>query len=229
MDNLLLAYETGIHLGDGNLYQTERMQRITYSGNLENERDFYKKILFKIIKKLFKTEPLYYERKTDNSVLLVINSKNIVEFKKEIGLTAGNKTNIKIPEFIKKDNELLKKCLSGIGDTDFSVSFKKNRKGIYVEPRMEMFCNSRNLAIDICDALRIFGFTFSFEETKRRNFDEFRIRMYGKKNLNKWIKEIGFRNPYILAKINFWKKFGYFVPKKNYAYYVRALSASTNG
>src|SRR3989344_7361365 len=143
MDKLLLAYETGIHLGDGNLYETKRMQRVTYSGNLENEKEFYKKSLFDILRKLFSVTPLYYERKTDNSVLLVINSKKIVEFKKGIGLAAGNKTNIKIPEFIKKDGKLLKQCLSGIGDTDFSVSFKKNRKGAYVEPRMEMFCNSR--------------------------------------------------------------------------------------
>ncbi len=229
MNKLLLAYETGIHLGDGNLYDVERTHRVTYSGNLENEKEFYQKILFEILQKLFNLIPLYYERKTDNSVLLVINSKKLVEFKKSIGLAAGNKTNIKMPEFIKKKNKLLKKCLSGIGDTDFSVSFKKNRKGVYVEPRMEMFCNSRNLAVDICNALRKFNFTFSFEETKRRNFNEFRIRMYGKRNLNKWIDEIGFKNTYILAKINFWKKFGYFVPKKNYSYYVRAISASTSG
>ncbi|MBI2579423.1 MAG: hypothetical protein HYW27_00800 [Candidatus Aenigmarchaeota archaeon] len=226
MDKHLLAYETGIHLGDGNLYETPRMQRITYSGNLENEREFYKEILFKILEKLFEVTPLYYERKTDNSVLLVINSKKLTEFKRGIGLAAGNKTKIKIPEFIKKEDELLKKCLMGIGDTDFSLSFKKNRKGIYTEPRMELFCNSRNLALDISSSLKKFGFTFSFEETKRRNFDEFRIRMYGKKNLEKWINEIGFRNPYILSKIEFWKKFGYFIPKKNYSYY---KSASASG
>ena len=227
MDELLLAYETGIHLGDGNLYETPRMQRMTYSGNLENEKDFYKKILFKILQDLFNVKPLYYERETDNSVLLVINSKTLVEFKKSIGLTAGNKTNIRIPEFIRNNGKLLKRCLSGLGDTDFSVSFKKNRKGAYVEPRMELFCNSRMLAKDISDALKKFEFTSSFEETKRRNFNEFRIRMYGKRNLEKWINEIGFKNPYILTKINFWKKFGYFVPRQNYSYYVRLLASAS--
>lgn len=227
MDMLLLAYETGLHLGDGNLYETARMQRVTYSGNLENEKEFYKKVLLEILQKLFDVRPLYYERKTDNSVLLVINSKALVEFKKSIGLAAGNKTNIRIPEFIRNKEELLKQCLSGLGDTDFSVSFKKNRKGVYTEPRMEMFCNSPDLAMDISNALGKFGFTFAFEKTERRGFREFRIRMYGKKNLEKWINEISFRNPYILAKIDFWKKFGYFVPKKNYSYYARLLASAS--
>lgn len=229
MDMLLLAYETGIHLGDGNLYETKRMQRVTYSGNLENEKEFYKKTLYAILKRLYKIKPLCYERKTDNSVLLVINSKSVVAFKKSIGLTAGNKVNIRIPEFILQDNHLLRQCLAGLGDTDFSVSFKKNRKGLYTEPRMEMFCNSKSLAADISSALKKFGFTFSFEETKRRNFNEFRIRLYGKGNLEKWLNCIGFKNPYILAKIKFWKTMGYFVPRKNYAYYVGFQSASPDG
>jgi intein/homing endonuclease len=199
-----------VNIGDGNLYKTKRMHRVTYSGNLTNEREFYLSVLKGIVSKLYDIEPLCYERKSDNTVLLIINSKNIVNFKIKIGLHTGNKKKIRIPKFIMKNDVLLKNCLKGLGDTDFSLSFKKNRKGIHTEPRLELFSQSKYLIKDVSDALKRFGFTFSTEHAKRRDFDEFRIRIYGKRNLENWIKHIGFLNPRINMKIAFWKKFDYF-------------------
>jgi len=227
MDDVL-AYEAGVFIGDGNLYVNERMNRVTYSGNLENEEDFYEKVLSSILKQAYGIQPRLYRRVSDNSVLLVINSKRIVQEKISIGFKAGNKREIRIPANIRDDDRCLKECLAGIGDTDFSLSFKKNRNGIYTEPRLELFTFSPNLAKDIQQALIKLGFRCSFEAKERRGYQEFRIRMYGKKNLERWIREIGFKNLYILAKLNFWKKFGYFVPKKNYAFYADK-SASPSG
>lgn len=225
----LEAYLVGVYLGDGNIYQNNRMNRITYSGNLKNEKEFYGKILSKIIEKVFRIKPRLYERERDNSILLIINSKRIIKRNIRLGFVPGNKKAVRIPRIIKENNNLLKNCLAGIGDTDFSISFKKDRKGIYKEPRMELFTYSPLLAKDVSISLKKFGFTFSFERKKRRGFEEFRIRIYGKRNLNKWIKEIGFRNSSKSIKIDFWKKFGYFVPKKSYTYYKYKLSASSSG
>lgn len=229
MNKMLLAYETGVHIGDGNLYKTKRMSRITYSGNLQNESEFYKKTLYRIIKELYKVNPLYYERKKDNTVLLIVNSKDVVNFKISLGLPSGKKRNIRIPGFIRNDKKLLIECLKGIGDTDFSLSFKKNRKGLYTEPRLELFSQSVNLIKDISNTLKTLGFTCSVEKGEHRTFNEFRLRIYGKRNLRNWISKIGFQNPYIIAKISLWKKLGYFIPRKNYAYYVSILSASSSG
>lgn len=226
--NSVLAYETGVFIGDGNLYVNDRMNRVTYSGNLENEEEFYEKVLSSILEQAYGIQPRIYRRVSDNSVLLVINSKRIVQQKINIGFRPGNKREIRIPESIRNDDECLRKCLSGIGDTDFSLSFKKNRKGVHTEPRLELFTFSPNLAKDIQQALIKLGFSCSFETKERRGYQEFRIRMYGKKNLDKWLREIGFKNPYILAKLNFWRKFGYFVPRKNYTFYA-SKSASPSG
>lgn len=47
---VLLAYETGVHIGDGNLYlKKDRMYRVTYSGNLRNEKEYYRNVLRKIL------------------------------------------------------------------------------------------------------------------------------------------------------------------------------------
>jgi len=225
----LEAYLIGIYLGDGNIYQNNRMNRVTYSGNLKNEKEFYENILSKIIKDIFKISPILYKRKKDNSIILIVNSKKIIERKKRLGFVPGNKKYSRIPKIIRQNKNLLRNCLAGIGDTDFSISFKKNRKGIYTEPRMELFTYSPFLAKDVKNSLKELGFTSSFEEKIRREYIEYRIRMYGKRNLEKWMKEIGLKNSSKTVKIRFWKKFGYFIPRKNYNYYKTKLSTSSSG
>lgn len=227
MDRKLLAYETGVHIGDGNLYITRRMARLTYSGDLRNEKRFYTYILSKSLQKLYGIRPLYYERKSDNTVLLIINSKRIAELKTRFGLTSGSKKEIRIPAWIRNDRKLLAACLRGLGDTDFSLSFKKNRKGKYTEPRLELYAQSQRLLKDVATALRVFGFTFSTETVHVGAYVGFRLRVYGKQNLDRWLKLIGFSNPYVAAKISFWKKRGYFIPRKNYSWY--CMSASPSG
>jgi hypothetical protein len=130
-----VAYEIGVHVGDGNMYSYNRTHRITYSGNLANEKKFCKEFLTKLIKRIYKVQPRYYERKTDNTVLLAINSKELVEFKnKFFELPIGTKDEIEIPKVIRKDAKLIKWFMRGLEDTDFSLSFKKDRKGLHSQP-----------------------------------------------------------------------------------------------
>jgi len=46
-----VAYEIGVHIGDGNMYSYGRTHRVTYCGNLKNEKKFYKEFLLKILEK----------------------------------------------------------------------------------------------------------------------------------------------------------------------------------
>ena len=126
-----LAYETGVHIGDGNLYSKNRTHKITYSGNLLNEETYYLEILKPLVEEIYEIKPKIHRRTEQNTILLVLNSKDVADFKiNTLNLPNGKKTHITIPEIIRKDPELLRECLKGIGDTDFSVSFKKNRRGI---------------------------------------------------------------------------------------------------
>lgn len=218
-----VAYDAGVQIGDGNMYLKNRTCRITYSGNLRNEKEFYKKILPKIIKKAYRVSPIYVERPEDNTVLLIVNSKDIVKFKsKVLKLPTGKKEMIQIPKVFFENSNLLKHCIRGIADTDMCLSFQKNRKELYTEPRLEIYIQSKKLANQFKKILKKFKFTFAFEE-KQGKYKGFMIRMYGRKNLFKWIKIFGFSNPWTNVKIKVWQKFGYFPIQKNYTNYLQML------
>jgi hypothetical protein len=220
----LVAYDVGVHIGDGNMYSNNRTFRITYSGNLTNEKEYYKNFLLNVIKKAYKhydVNPIYIERFEDNTVLIVVNSKELVEFKQKVfNLPCGPKDEIEIPKQILKDLNLLKWCMRGIGDTDVSLSFKKNKKGINTEPRLELYTKSEKLINNLKQVLTRFKFTFSIEE-KVGNYCGFMLRLYGKKNLENWLKTFGFSNPWIKLKIKIWKKLGYFPINKTYPELIR--------
>lgn len=59
-------------------------------------------------------------------------------------------------------------CLRGIGDTDFSLSFKKNKKGLYTEPRLELYSKSKLLISDIQRALLKLSFTCTVEKKNKK-------------------------------------------------------------
>ena len=221
-----LAYETGVHIGDGNLYSKNRTHKITYSGNLQNEETFYLEILKPLLEELFGVQPKVKRWEERNAILLVLNSKKVANFKiNELGLPNGKKTHIRIPKRIKENPILLTECLKGIGDTDLSVSFKKTRLGKYSEPRMDLFCRSIELADEIQDALISLQFTVSKKTKMRRGFLENRIRLHGKRNLELWLKTIGFVNPYRLAKIEVWRTFGEVRPHQSYHDYISSLAS----
>lgn len=210
-----VSYEVGVYVGDGNMYSYGRTHRVTYSGNLENEREFYKK-LSELFKKTFGLNVVYDERPEDNTVLIRINSKELLKFKNEVlKLPMGSKDEIGIPKQIMDNNQFVKRFIRGLGDTDFSLSFKKNRKGVHKEPRLEWYTKSERLSKQVEKILKKFGFTLSTDERKGK-YHGFLLRMYGKRNLELWLKTFGFSNDWTNLKIEFWKKFGYFEIRKSY-------------
>lgn len=102
--------------------------------------------------------------------------------------------------------------IRGLADADFSLTFKKNRKGVACEPRIEYFTNNKVLAKFVHKKLKELGFKPAFEDAFSHNrYKEYRIRMYGKAMLEKWMVCIGFQNPKHLRKIKLFKKLGFYV------------------
>lgn len=209
----LLAYEIGVHLGDGCLFVDEnhRTYRNEFSGDFENDNEFYSKIFPEIFEAVYGKKLKIYKKKNENTIIAVLNSKEIVQKKMSLGIPTGNKLKLeKVPDWIK--DSLIPHFVRGFADSDFSISFKKNRKRIHCEPRIELFTNNKVLAEFVFANLKNLNFNPSFEGTSRRGFKEFRIRLYGKKMLENWMDKIGFCNPKHLSKVYLFGKYGFVKP-----------------
>jgi len=194
----LLAYETGVHLGDGNLTSKEEWNlfRVTYAGNCLVDSKYFEYILPGIIRAVYGKEPRIYYPKGENTIIVVLNSKEVIRFKmKELGLPSGNKLQLKeFPRVLvqKYPADLLR----GLADTDFCVYLNKD------EPRIEgSFC-SPHFASEISRILVGLGIKHQVRALKSHSkYDEFRVTICGKKQLDLWMQKVGFYNPKHLDKI----------------------------
>lgn len=210
LNNELLAYETGVHIGDGSLQMIPGgTHSIRYYGNQEEDWIFVSGILPKVVKKLF-NKNVAAKRYPDKCVLAVC-SKAVATFKQNvIGLPKGDKIQIKgLPNFVKKDKKLLISCLRGIADTDFGFYFHNNGY-----PGMICTMNNKELIKDISKQLRKLGLNaktkFDVKRTRNGKVNtEHCIKLYGKKSIEKWMGTIGFWNPKHLTKYLLWKNIGF--------------------
>ena len=82
-----------------------------------------------------------------------------------------------------------KYVLRGYFDTDGCVAITNNNGTIY--PRLEMKIMPSPMKQQLQELLNMYGFKYGVYEIGR---GEVRIQMNGKKQLEKWKKEIGFSN-----------------------------------
>ena len=195
----LLAYETGVHLGDGNLTCKKEwnLSRITYAGNSATDSEYFESILSGILRAIYGKSPRIYHPKGEQTVLVVLNSKEIVRFKMEtLGLPSGNKVQIKkFPPILMRRYPA--DLLRGLADTDFCVYFNRN------EPRIEGGFSNMHFASEIARILKRLKIKFQQRKLRRRGkFDEYRISICGRKQLSLWMQKVGFYNPKHLKKIN---------------------------
>jgi hypothetical protein len=188
----LLAYETGVHLGDGNLTCKKEWNlfRVTYAGNRELDSKYFESILPGIIQSLYGKEPRIYHPKNENTVLVVLNSRKVVRFKMDtLGLPSGSKK--KLESFPKNlTDKYPADILRGIADTDFC--FYVNGR----EPRIcASFC-SPVFATELSQLMKRLGIKHQVRRLMRRErYKEYQISVCGKKQLLQWMQKVGFWNP----------------------------------
>jgi hypothetical protein len=120
-----LAEETGVHIGDGNLYadKNQLTYRYSISGDLTNDYLYHKEYLNNLMKNLYNCNGFFVIRRDKNNIDSVYKSKAIFQFKHQIlGLPVGNKRNIQIPKQIFGSESFEKRCIAGIIDTDFNLT-----------------------------------------------------------------------------------------------------------
>ncbi len=223
MNKELLAELIGIILGDGNLHKKSNC--ITITGSLE-DLHYYELIVIPLFQDLFSKIPKLRKRNDRNSYYLQLENKTIFDILLSCGLRRGNKTeNASIPQFIISNKKLIKHFLRGLFDTDGCLKFSKQSRNTYYYPRIQIGLKESALSLGIRALLKKLEFNFSQYKDKK---DLIYYQISGKKNLEKWMREIGSNNPVHKTKYLVWKKQGFYMPKSSLESRLKTLDLNKN-
>ena len=188
----------GVIIGDGHIYRKNRKYQIGITGSPITDKEYFeilKDLIFREWKKEVKIK--FRER----GLRIVFDSKKICNFLiNDLNFPhgKGKGERVEIPKIIFDDLNLVKHTIRGITDTDGSV-FVSRKPGIEKYPCIEITTTSKNLANQLKLVLTEIGFRVTLRSHKPKipsSLIVYRIALNGKKNLEKWIKEIGFSNSY---------------------------------
>ena len=168
-------------MGDGNIYQFDRCQRLTISCNSSYEQ--YVKHIARLVKGVFKKEPSVIKRSKVNCTDVCLYMQDI---DKALGLPIGNKlkNSIKIPGWVFKKKKYLTKCLKGLFETDGHYALNKKFYVEYIQ-----FCNkSESLKESVIKALKSLGYS--------PQMGNLYVRLAKRIQVRQFIKEMGFERPF---------------------------------
>jgi len=200
LDDPDLAYESGVHLGDGSL----ATYRYVISGNKKKETRYYEDVLSPLVQDLYGVTPaIAFEY---NSVYLRIYSKDLVLFKhEELGFPIGRKSELHIPSFA--TSNLCSTCnvISGLYDTDGCVKVRHDKSGNY--PRISFAQAHSGLVREVKELLASLGISSTFY---RNDYYDPRIAQVetrwcldinGFRNYDVFASKVGTRSPYVQERM----------------------------
>ena len=219
-----LAEDIGIQLGDGciGIFKDGKLKNgepryrksIEICGNATEDRPYLVEHVRGLKRRLygnnFSIQTI--ENRNAGTVVLVMRSVKLFDFYKSIGLSIGPKTYARMPEII--NTALLRRAfLRGLTDTDGCLYFRI--RGKYKYPVIRLAMKSTELARDVCGILDENLLTYSWMKDYKR-YDKRTgkthtindIYIAGNKNLEKWMKLIGFNNPVHKSKYILYKELG---------------------
>lgn len=210
-----LAELCGIVAGDGSIFYSEKNgdYKVQISGDY-SEGGYHDYIIF-LFRNIFNKVPKRRYKK--DGISLCLNSKEVVSCLLNLGLPAGKKKDvIDVPCGIRSNKRLSSSFLRGLSDTDFSVCFKKGGRKRNSYPRISVEMHSKKIIESVKLILSDLDISFCCYNRRRMTsfgeFDSYCLDINGRKNLEKWMELVGFRNRKHLRKIEFWKKNGYYLP-----------------
>lgn len=227
-----LAEDIGVQIGDGSIQSKfnkrgTRYYIIYFCGNITEDVPYLRYFIIPLKKRLFNLNLKLFSHKKAGTCYIKTESKALFSFyTKIIGLPFGKKIRIKIPEIILNSNKEIKAaCIRGIGDTDFSLTFKnksKNKDKPHTYPVLKFVNSSDILVKQIREILKEFGIASCiklnykvFLKKTKKLYNLSYLFINGEKNLEKWMKFIGFNNPVYITKYLIWKQYGFCPPYTN--------------
>ncbi len=226
MNNKEALFELfGIYVGDGCLSVNKRYKELAILGDINEEFEYHKDYVIPLFNKTvfipLTGKPIEGKHcKTMGVYGIITFEKKVVDYFISFGFKPGPKTNIKLPSIItESDKSLQKHFLRGLFDTDGSIYFEKNyssKSNKNLRPKIKISTVSRKMKNQILAMLRNFDMNpmdkIPYKGKRDKNIN-YEIVIHRKKDLESFIKNIGFSSSKHKTKINVWKKLGYCPPK----------------
>ncbi len=223
-----LAEIIGIHMGDGCISKNSRYQMYYLGGDISEEKEYHDKWVSKLYNKkimipLYKKPVNYKEHPKVGVYGFYIFDKKIVEFFESLGIKAGPKVHLSVPNEILSNSELGKRFLRGIFDTDGNLYFDRNRSAknpINNRPTIKLVTISKELINSVYSILKKEGFSPRFTKPykgKTNKNTSHGVLIYRLDDVRRYISEIGFRNPKHSSRWELYKSLGYYIPRTTLA------------
>ena len=192
----------GAFIGDGYLTNPKpHTYTIGITGDKILDKDYICNYLVPLIKRNFPfTNPRIYYRNDENSILLRINSKKLSTFLMKFNFHTGPKShNVVIPKEITNRPLFMNHTIRGIFDTDGCVFIDKRKIYKKQYPRITL----QSASIKLIKQLEKYLSKHFKLYVNKSNRDGYRnyIEIYGHKQLETFLKLIGFSNKKHLDKI----------------------------
>lgn len=190
----------GALMGDGFIHRSKKYY-IGFTGNPKTDVEYYDYIL-ELVKKVWNKETKAKVRA--RGLRVAIYSKYIVtRLICDFGLdyNAGKTERVYMPKIIFEDWNLARATIRGLVDTDGTV-FTANKPRSPNYPSIEWATSSKKLFEQVKYLLIKQGFRISSWSytPKDGRLTSYRIGLNGRKNLKKWLDDIGFSNTYKLKR-----------------------------
>ena len=216
----------GLSFGDGGLTYRSESKRVKFQlrGHLTEDKEHYDNYVIPLFNKeimnpLFSRDVGIVFNKRINFYGISVESVNIERTLNYLGIPSGVKQELPIPKWIKEDKDYLLAFLRGFFDTDGSLFCQRNysikNNKFHTQIRIYLSCTSKTLMYNIYESLKLLGYKaliYSYKPSKKGKRDSYTVEICGGIQVNKWMKEIGSKNPKHLTKYSLWKTFGFCPP-----------------
>ena len=213
-----LAEFVGILTGDGYMNKYGKyFSLLEIAGDSTLDKDYLSHYVTQMIKNLFNIEPKIIFRKKQRTMYLRLMSKGINNYLLSVGFKEGKKGQIEIPSWVLENKDFMRSFIRGLSDTDGSLALLNQKQKKYTfYPRVQIASISEDLITTTSNWLKEQGISLSMmKECKTlvykgnlKNHEGYRIHISGRKNLEKWMQLIGFKNNRHLEKYKKYKESG---------------------
>lgn len=200
--NSELCELVGAFIGDGYLSKYGKNRVVVgITGNAVLDEDYLKIHLVSIVRKYFPSaHPSFCYRSDENTLQLRFYSSELANFLMSLGFLPGIKTRtVKIPFIIELDKQLLYATMRGIFDTDGCLFLDKRKQYKRSYPRITIQIASIPLIEQLEKHL---SSEFSlYVDKSNRDGKRNTLEIYGHRQLERFLKQIGFSNKRHLSKV----------------------------